>query len=411
MTKNLIVELKNRGIFSNISSEEKFNALESNVGVYTGFDPTAKSLHLGNYVQIVNLLRFKKFGFKPLAVLGGLTGMIGDPSYRQAERKLLDEKTILANKNAIKKQLERFGLTIFDNFAIYKDWSMLDFLRKLGPLVNINYLLSKESIATRLEKGLSFLEFSYQLIQGWDFKYLYENQNVKIQLGGSDQWGNITTGLEIIRKLHGEGSTAVAITANLLLDESGKKFGKSTGGGSLWLDKEMTSPFAIYQFLLNRSDEKVEEYLNWLTFLSQEEIKKVIDQAKNNKAARLAQKALAYEVVKDIHSQEIAEQCIKISDILFAKSNNGLTKNDLVMLRGTLPEYEIKPNQKFIEAIKASGICTSNREIREFVQKKSFAIDGVVVDNENQIISFNNFDSEFALLKKGKKEFIILIKK
>ena len=280
---NIIEELKQRGIFNNISDFNKFSNLHEQVAIYTGFDPTASSLHLGNYVQIANLLRFKQFGYKPIAIIGGITGMIGDPSFRVSERKYLPIEEINNNKIKIKAQLEKFGITVIDNLDFYKNWTLVDFLRNIGTLVNINYLLNKESIATRLDKGLSFTEFSYQLIQGWDFKTLYDKYNVKIQLGGSDQWGNITTGLEIIRKTNGENNNAIGITANLLLDDNGNKFGKSTGGNNLWLDSKMTSPYNMYQFLLNQSDEKVNELLLWLTFLDRNEINNIINEHQKDK--------------------------------------------------------------------------------------------------------------------------------
>ncbi|TPI01312.1 tyrosine--tRNA ligase [Mycoplasma struthionis] len=411
MENNILKELKKRGVFNNISSIEKFNNLASEgIGVYSGFDPTAKSLHLGNYVQIITLLRFKEFGFNPIAILGGMTGMIGDPSFRESERKFLDNETLLENKNAIKKQLESFGLQVIDNYEFYKNWTVVDFLRNVGKLINVNYLLEKESIATRLSQGLSFTEFSYQLIQGWDFKTLFENNNVKIQVGGSDQWGNITTGLEIIRKLHGEKADAIALTMNLLVDENNVKFGKSTGGGSLWLDKDMTSPYSIYQFLLNQSDEKIEEYLKWLTHLEISEIEKIMIEHNEAKYLRIAQKTLAYEIVKDIHNESLAKQCKKISEILFSKDQNDLNIEDIEMLCGFLKTYKVKENEKFIDVIKENKILTSNREVREFISKKSFSIDSEFILDENHLIKFNKYDSKYALLKKGKKDFIILIK-
>ncbi|WP_412031349.1 tyrosine--tRNA ligase [Metamycoplasma buccale] len=410
MSKSILEELKMRNILNNISSEDKFNNLKKGVGIYTGFDPTAKSLHLGNYVQIITLLRFKQYGFKPIAILGGITGMIGDPSFRNSERKFLDDETLIKNKNAIKKQLEFFGLEVIDNLDFYKNWTIIDFLKNVGKLINVNYLLEKESIATRLAQGLSFTEFSYQLIQGWDFKTLFEKNNVKIQLGGSDQWGNITTGLEIIRKIHGENADAIAITANLLLDENGVKFGKSTGGGSLWLDKEMTSPYSIYQFLLNRSDIKIEEYLKWLTFLDVNEIKDIMTNHNLDKSKRIAQKTLAYEIVKAIHSEEIAKKCEEISQILFSQNQDNLELNHLEMLKGFLKEYDVKKNETFIEMLRNNQIVSSNREAREFIQKKSFSIDNEIIDDENFIIKFKKFNNKYALLKKGKKEFIILKK-
>ena len=409
--KELINDLKNRNILNNIANEEKLYLLDKNISVYAGFDPTAKSLHLGNYIQIATLLRFKQFGIKPIAIIGGITGMIGDPSFRNSERQYLDEKVLLENKAAIIKQLKSFDLEVIDNLDFYKGWTIVDFLRNIGTLINVNYLLNKENIATRLEQGLSFTEFSYTLLQGWDFKTLYEKYNVKIQLGGSDQWGNITTGLEMIRKLYGEKNDAVAIVANLLLDENGKKFGKSTGGGSLWLDKELTSPYSIYQFLLNQSDEKVNELLNWLTFLDVNEIKQIIIKHNENKAQRYAQKILAYEVVKDIHSKEIACQCKNISDILFSKDKkiSSLTLDDISLLKGFLPLYKYK-GETFIDFLKNNNIVSSNREAREFISKKTFIIDDFIVNDENTKIEFNNFSKKYAILKKGKKEFFIIQK-
>ena len=225
----LLVELKNRGIINNITSEEKLLQLRKGDGIYIGFDPTATSLHLGNYAQVVLLKRFEKAGFKTFALLGGATGMIGDPSFKEKERSLLDQTTLEKNKAAIKFQLESFGFQVIDNYDFYAQMNVIDFLRNVGKQININYMINKESINTRLETGLSFTEFTYTLLQGYDFLMLYEKHKVKIQAGGSDQWGNITTGLELIRKNHGE-TNALGITVNLLTNTSGQKFGKTVDG-------------------------------------------------------------------------------------------------------------------------------------------------------------------------------------
>ncbi|MDC8911675.1 tyrosine--tRNA ligase, partial [Metamycoplasma hyosynoviae] len=349
MKKDILSELKSRKIFNNISSEEKFNSLnlKNGIGVYTGFDPTADSLHLGNYIQIITLQRFKQFSFIPYAIIGGITGMIGDPSFRKTERQFLEEDVLISNKLKIKKQLESFGLKVIDNYDFYKNWTLVDFLRKIGKLINVNYLLEKDSIKTRINNGLTYTEFTYQLFQAWDFKTLFKENNVKIQLGGSDQWGNITTGLEIIRKVHGEEADAIGITANLLLNEQGEKFGKSTGGGSLWLDSKKTSPYSIYQFLLNQSDEKVNELLLWLTFIEVLEIEEIIKKHNEAKYLRYAQKTLAYEVVKNIHNKQTANKCEKISNILFSKDSNlilNLDLDEISLLKGFLPVFKVKEN-------------------------------------------------------------------
>ncbi|BAP39786.1 tyrosine--tRNA ligase [Metamycoplasma canadense] len=411
MSANFIDELKERMILNNISNKEKFLSLPKDCGIYIGFDPTAKSLHLGNYLQIATLLRFKKEGYKVYAILGGITGMIGDPSFRNSERKFLDKETLKNNKNSIKKQLKKFGLTVIDNYQFYKDMSLVKFLSEIGKLINVNYLLEKESISTRLKTGLTFTEFSYQLIQGWDFKMLYEKHNIKIQAGGSDQWGNITTGLEFIRKIHGENADAVALTINLITDENGNKFGKSTGGGSLWIDKKMTSPYDLYQFLLNQADSKVEEYLKTLTFISLSEIKNIMKEHNKEKNKRIAQKKLAFSVVENIHGIKYAKQAQKISDILFSKSKKDLTISDIEMIKNSIKTIYINPEDKFIDFIKENKITSSNRETREFLQKKSFAIDNVIISDENEITSFKKYNNKYAILKKGKKDFYILINK
>ncbi|QJR44100.1 tyrosine--tRNA ligase [Mycoplasma miroungirhinis] len=407
--KKVIDDLINRKILKDISNIEKLNKITTNHAIYAGFDPTAKSLHLGNFIHIINLMRFQKQGYRAIALVGGITGMIGDPSFRDSERKFLDSDTLLDNKNHIIAQLKSFGLEVIDNLDFYKNMHLADFLKLVGTKININYMLAKDSVKQRLANGMTFTEFSYQLIQGWDFKYLYENQNVCVQMGGSDQWGNITTGLELIKNFHGENHLAVAITSNLLTDSNGNKIGKSSGGGNLWLDKNLTSPYSIYQYLLNQSDSDVEKLLNWLTFLEPLKINDIYKKHLENPKLREAQKILAYETVSIIHGIEVAKQCQIISDKLFKNNILDLTLNDIKMLEGFLKTYTYN-NQNFIDFIVENKILNSKREFREFLNNGALALDSQKITDENLTISFNHFDNKYAILRKGKKEFIIIKK-
>ncbi|MBN0919358.1 tyrosine--tRNA ligase [[Mycoplasma] gypis] len=408
--KEIIEQLKNRGILKDISKTEKLDILDKTAAVYTGFDPTAQSLHLGNYIHIVNLLRFKNAGYRAIALVGGATGMVGDPSFRDDERKEMSNNTLLTNKQHIKNQLESFGLEVIDNYDFYKNLGFLDFLKNNGKIINVNYMLAKESVKQRLKNGMSFTEFSYQLIQGYDFETLYRNQNVCVQLGGSDQWGNITTGLEIIKTLHGDDHKAIGITCNLLTDSNGKKIGKSYGGGSLWLDANMTSPYSLYQFLINQRDDDVEKLLNWLTLLEQDKIKEIVAKSQDDKKSRLAQKELAFHTVEIIHSTEIAKQCREISQKLFENDILNLTNEDIKLLAGFLKVVEYK-GETIIDLMVNNQIVGSRREFREFLNNKALSVDTQTIEDENQYISFNHFNQSYAFLKKGKKEFILLIKK
>ncbi|EFF41146.1 tyrosine--tRNA ligase [Mycoplasmopsis alligatoris] len=406
---NILDDLKQRGILKQVSNEQKLNSLEKNSGVYSGFDPTAKSLHLGNYIVIINLLRFKKFGFKPVAILGGTTGMIGDPSFKDSERVLLDEKTIFENKLKIKEQLEKFGLEVIDNYDFYKDMNVIDFLRNIGKLINVSYMLAKDSVASRIEKGLSFTEFSYQLIQGYDFYKLYKDNNVFVQCGGSDQWGNLTAGLEIISKNIGDSNKAVAITFNLLTDSEGNKFGKSTGGGSLWLDKEMNSPYNLYQFLYNQPDSEVEKLLNQLTLLEIDYIKKVINEHLKNTQKRYAQEILAYQVVSDIHSKNDAEHAKLTSQIMFNKTFDftKISINQLNMVKNQLKIVVVNKNTNLIDELISKKIINSKREAREFISTKSLKWNMTPIDEEF-ITKSTLFDGKYAILHKGKKQIYLV---
>ena len=403
---NILDNLRKREIFKDITNEEKFNNLNGNESVYIGFDPTAESLHLGNYVQISILKRFEQFGFKPLAILGGATGMIGDPSGKASERTLQSIDELLINKNKIKQQLESFGLKVVDNYDFYKDMSIIDFLRDIGKLLNVNYMISKDVVSSRLESGISFTEFSYQLIQGWDFKKLYEEHNTSIQVGGSDQWGNITAGVEIIRKTIGDKNTAIGITTNLLTTSSGAKFGKSEGN-ALWLDPKMTTPYELYQYLLSTDDEDVKRYLNWLTFLDNDEIDKIINLHSKESFKKEAQKILAYEVVKDIHGIDNANKSKNITEILYGNVKiESLTTNDALSIEGSVPTFEnIKGN--IIDVLIEVNMANSKREAREFIDDGAISVNGIKATHET-IINNDYFDKKANIIRRGKKKTILI---
>ena len=398
----IIDELKQRGVFNNITNEEKFKNLKAGDGVYIGFDPTAKSLHLGNYLQIVTLLRFREAGFEPVAILGGATGMIGDPSGKSAERNLLTTDELNTNREYIKKQLESFGIKVIDNYDFYKDMNVLTFLREVGKLLNINYMLNKEVVSSRLETGISFTEFSYQLIQGWDFKKLYDTENVRVQVGGSDQWGNITSGIEIIRKTHGDDNNAVGITTNLLTTASGKKFGKSEGN-AIWLDKELTSPFQLYQYILNLPDEDLEKIFSWTTMLSVEEIKEVLKEHNVEPFKRKAQIKLAETLVKDIHSEDDLAEAKLLTDVLFGKGDiKALSDSQKMQLKGSVPFIEDIKGQLF-DVLTEAKVIQSNREGREFLAANAIEVNGQIINDE----SFY-FEEGVYLIKRGKKKFFLI---
>ncbi|MBG0731034.1 tyrosine--tRNA ligase [Mycoplasma sp. 'Moose RK'] len=400
-------ELKQRKILKDITNPERFFNLCEEKGVYVGFDPTAESLHLGNYIAISLLKRFKKKGIKVLAVIGGATGMIGDPSFNSKERVLLDKATLKKNTEKIKAQIASFGLPIFDNFQIYSQMNVLEFLRDVGKNINISYLLAKDSVASRIQTGLSFTEFSYQLIQGWDFKFLYEKMNIIAQAGGSDQWGNMMTGLDFIRKSNFErGDEAFVFTTNLLTDENGQKFGKSLGK-PIWLDKNMFSPYNLYQFLLNQSDLQAEKILYWLSFLEIEKINSLISEHNKNRGARILQKQLAQEIVLEIHGEAELRIAEKISNILFKNFDfSKIGFEEKKELKKILP-YFLVLNFSPDDLVK-NGIFLSKRELNEFISNKSLEINGKkILDIQEISPKLADFFGLF-LVKKGKKEYFIL---
>lgn len=404
---NIISELNKRGIFKEITNKDKFDKLPSDAGVYIGFDPSAQSLHLGNYIQITILKRFGLAGFKPVAIVGGATGMIGDPSGKSQERNLLDNNVLINNKAHIKKQLEKFGLEVFDNLDFYKNMTILEFLRDVGKNININYMINKDIVQSRLESGISFTEFSYTLIQGWDFKELYQNKNVYVQIGGSDQWGNITTGIEMIRKVIGDDNKAVGIVTNLLTTSTGRKFGKSEGN-AIWIDAEMTSPFQMYQHLLNWEDADIEKLLKWMTFLSVEQIDEIMKKHNEKPFEKQAQKALAFEIVKDIHGIDAANEAISITNTLFVEGDvTKLTIKNIEDIKSSIP-FKQTNETNLTNLLIEAGISTSKRDARELINNNSIEYNGTKINNPDFIIDKKLFNGKYSLIKKGKRNYFLV---
>ena len=404
-------DLKWRGILNSITNEEKFEKLVSqNKCAYVGFDPSAMSLHLGNYVMLMMVRRLNAAGIKTYAVVGGATGMIGDPSGKSSERNLLTPEVVEKNKKAIVEQLKQYATKdVLDNYDNFKDMSFLTFLRDVGKMVSINYLLEKEVIKTRLETtGLSYTEFSYNLIQSYDFLTYYQKYNVALQVGGSDQWGNITAGIEMIRKTVGDDNVACGITMNLLTNSEGKKFGKSEKG-AIFLNPELTSPYEMYQFLINQPDSEVIKLLKFLTMLPKEEIESIEEIQTKEPFKRVAQQKLAEVVVSDVHGVDVYNRVKEISSILFNGDITTLTAKELKMAMNNVPSANIESNEmNIIDLLITVGVADSKRLARELVTGNSIMINGVKVNDVNFIVTKNDaFDNEFTVIKKGKKNYFV----
>ncbi|CDA60365.1 tyrosine--tRNA ligase [Clostridium sp. CAG:524] len=389
-------ELKWRGLVKDISSpdlEEKLN--NESLTFYWGTDPTADSLHLGHYSSLVTAKRLMLHGHKPILLVGGATGLIGDPR-PTAEREIISKETVEKNIEGLKRQVTRLldnKAEVVNNYDWTKNVTFLDFLRDIGKYINVNYMLNKDIISRRLESGITYAEFSYTLLQGFDFLHLFKNKNCTLQAAGSDQWGNITTGIELIRKI--EGVEAYGFTMPLILDKTGKKFGKSEGN-ALWLDKEKTSPYLIYQYLLNSDDSKVIEYLKVFTFLNKEEIDALEEKVKTEPEKREAQKTLAYEVVKDLHGVEEAEKAKKTSEEVFTKgySSEGMPSETI----------EYKDNMNLMDILVMTKITTSKSEARRLIIGN-----GISVNNEKELNPERIFTKEEIndlIISKGKKTHI-----
>ena len=375
----LFEDLKWRGLIQDVSSPEIEKILNgSPVNFYWGTDPTADSLHIGHYSSLVTARRLVKAGYHAILLVGGATALIGDPRGK-GERTLESFEKINSNYLKLKEQVERItGCETVNNYDWIKDINVLEFLRDYGKHFTVNYMLDKDKVKKQLDNGLSFTEFSYMILQALDFKHLYETRNVTMQVAGSDQWGNITSGIELIRRTL--GVEVYGMTMPLVLDEQGNKIGKSEGN-AVWLDKEKTSPYYLYQYLLNVSDTIVIDHLKKLTMLSKEEIEELEESNKKEPHLRLAHKALAREVITDIHGKEEYEKVLKISEALFSGNLKELTSDELLNAFNNIPSSEVSADKNIVDLLVETGICSSKREAREFVSNNSISINGEKVND------------------------------
>lgn len=420
MTNPLIEDLEWRGLLYQQTDAEGMEELlnKEKVSIYVGVDPTADSMHIGHIVPLLTLRRFQNAGHRPVLLVGGATGMIGDPSGRSTERNLLTAEQIDKNVAGLKAQMERIfefndekenGAILVNNYDWVGSMNVIDFLRDYGKLVNINYLLAKDTIASRLETGLSFTEFSYTILQGIDFNHLYDHYNVRIQVGGSDQWGNITTGLEIIRKTHDEEAKAFGITIPLVTKADGTKFGK-TAGGAVWLDPEKTSPYEFYQFWINTADADVIKYLKIFTFLTKEEIEALEVSVKEEPHLRKAQKVLAEEMTRFIHGEEALNTAKRITEALFSGDLKALSASEMKNAFKDVPSVELpKEDKNIVEFLVEAKVSPSKRQAREDVTNGAISINGEkVTDLEYTIDAKDRLEDEFAIIRRGKKKYFMV---
>ena len=429
MSKNFVQELQWRGMVHDVMPGAEEHLMEEMRAAYVGIDPTADSLHIGHLVSVMMLRHFQLAGHKPFALVGGATGMIGDPSGKSAERNLLDEKTLRHNQEAIKAQLSRFldfesdepnAAVLVNNYDWMKDFTFLEFIRDVGKHITVNYMMAKDSVKKRLsadaKEGMSFTEFTYQLVQGYDFLYLYQHHNCTLQMGGSDQWGNITTGTELIRRIG--GGKGFALTCPLITKADGTKFGK-TEGGNVWLDAERTSPYKFYQYWLNTSDEDAEKYIKIFTFLTQQEIEELVAAHKEAPHERALQRKLAEEVTTMVHSKEDLDNAIKASDILFGKSTSedlkGLNEKTFLDVFEGVPQAqvsreELQPGLDMIGALAAkTSFLGSNGEARRELKQNSISVNKEKVAEDYLITEADLINNKFVLLQRGKKNYFVLV--
>ena len=402
----LYEDLKWRGLIQDVSSPELEKLLnEGKLTFYIGTDPTADSMHIGHYSSFLISKRLAAYGHHPILLVGGATGLIGDPK-PNTERPMISKEEVEKNFKGLKEQAEKiFGFEVVNNFDWTKDINVIDFLRDYGKYFNINYMLAKDKVKSRLESGITYAEFSYMILQALDFLHLYETRGVTLQVAGSDQWGNITSGIELVRKKLDK--EVYGMVMPLVTDSNGVKFGK-TEGNALWLDKNKTSSYELYQYLVNLEDSMIIEYLKKLTFLTKEEIEAIEKNHLENPHLREAHKALAREVIKDLHGINEFNSAVKISECLFNGNIKELNKNEIEDAFKSIPSFELKLDEKIIDILVNNNIASSRREAREFLTNNSITVNGEKINDENKIITTNDLLYEkYLIIRKGKKKYFI----
>ena len=427
MPSNFVEELQWRGMIHDVMPDTEEHLNEAMRAAYVGFDPTADSLHIGNLVPIMLLAHFQRAGHKPVALVGGATGMIGDPSGKSSERNLLDEATLRRNQECVRAQLSHFldfdsgtenQAVMVNNYDWMKEFSFLDFIRDVGKHITVNYMMAKDSVKNRLTgegaQGMSFTEFTYQLVQGYDFLHLYQNEDCTLQMGGSDQWGNITTGTELIRRIG--GGKGFALTCPLITKSDGSKLGKSEGG-NVWLDPKRTSPYKFYQYWINSADADAEKYIKIFTFLDQQTVESLIAEHKEQPHMRLLQKRLAEEVTTTVHGKEALEQAVAASNILFGKSTadslRTLDEQTFLDVFSGVPQAELSRAilEEGVDMIAAlvehSDFLKSNGEARRALKENSISVNKEKVNESKTLNASDLINNKFILLQRGKKNYLV----
>ena len=401
-------ELKWRGLVKDVAGDDIADKINNEkVTFYWGTDPTADSLHLGHYSSLITAKRLMKMGHNPILLCGGATGRIGDPR-PTAEREIINIDTLNHNIECIRKQIDKVfdgKAKLVNNYDWFKDYNFLDFLRDVGKYINVNYMLSKDIIQRRLDTGITYAEFSYMLIQGYDFLHMFNTMGCTMQVEGSDQWGNITAGIELIRKM--TGKDAYAFTMPLILDATGKKFGKSEGN-ALWLDINKTSSYEMYQYLINTDDSKVYEYLKVFTFLTPEEIDEIMVKQNENPHLRIAQKALAKEIITDLHGEEEFNKALNISECLFSDRIWELSASEIIDSIKDIPKFNVNNGELLIDVLVNNKVVSSKREAREMISVGAISVNGKKETNLEKIITKEDaIENKVLLIKKGKKNYYL----